>query len=275
MPNTHHQKKKYHKKSALESIEKYAEKKNTTIILIDDLLDPPNTPYIWDHKDKILTISVPRLQKLDEDVLLCLIRKVHSQGGILFNRDKNDVLESFKTYLDKNSNKKILDFFRKKMPESDFEALEMSLFLREQSKKGDDISIYKKEIRDKFGPRGTNISNLCSAGYFEDEFMKLSNELETDEYNAYYELAVGIRARALFVNSEMNVDTIEKAFDGMINKAIQYHIDKFNIHGIGKTNIDNIKKAISNKLKDADSTYSIEKVRHDKNIIEYCVTVNL
>jgi len=275
MPHPKRHLKTYHKRTALESIEKYAEKDSTTIKLIYSLLEPHSALYTWEQKDKILTISVPALQKKNEETLLCLIRKVHSDGGILFKETKNEVLTSYKTYFEKKSNKSTLDFFRKKMPKDDFDALEMSLFLREESKKGHDISIYRKEIRDKFGARGTNISNLCSAGYFEDEFMKLYKELETEDYQKYYELAVGIRARALFINADMNVDDIEEAFDEMVNKATQYHIEEFKIHGIGKTNIKNILKAISNKIKESDSIYTVNKLHHDKNTIEYKVIVSL
>ena len=78
----------------------------------------------------------------------------------------------------------------------------MSLFLRSELKRNRNVSGYKNDIREQFGERGANIANLCTAGYFENEFMPLY-ALSHEEFKEYYELAVKEKARALFVHAYM------------------------------------------------------------------------
>lgn len=236
--------------------------------------------YSWDEKKNILLICVPNLESKDKPVILQILKDFFSQGEILFRETRVDSfftsLDLYKQYAETNSDKQILNFFKDILPKSDFEALRMSLFLRDQKIKGADITTYKKDIRAAFGERGTNISNLCSAHYFEEEFMPLYNNVTEDEFMRYYELVVGKKARALFIHAHMDLTKIEELFYVMLRKAQKYHISEFRIHGIGLENVMNIKKFVSEKYNHAEEEgYIIKKVLDDPKLSAVEFTVEL
>ena len=268
------------KNTTSDRIKELASKKGVTIFLdFNENSDLANmgSCYSYEKNDKILEISANLLHKVDKDLLHEIIRKVHEDGELLWKSTKKQVLLNYTEYAKagNSSDKNILQFFTDVMPKGDYDALKMALYLRDQNAKGRDISVYRKDIRDRFGERGTNISNLCSAGYFDSEFQKLYNEVSKEEFKEYYEIAVGKKARALFVNVHMDEDQIQQEFEVMLAKAIKYHMSEFRIHGKGKTNVVNIKKFITNLQITAEDSFTIKKVYDDEKLtaIEYIVEI--
>ncbi|MHB8261687.1 MAG: hypothetical protein ACYDCN_14720 [Bacteroidia bacterium] len=259
-------------------IKEHAYKKGVMIILdVDGTSEEAlsGSSYSFDSKAKILKIVVPDLEVVDKPLLLEMIVRVHAEGGLTLKNNKKDILESYNKYSNSNKNKEILDFYHPILKSEDFSALKMSLYLRDQKSIGKDISVYKKDIRDRFGTRGANISNLCSAGYFDTEFKNLYEEVSREEFTQYYEIAVGKGARALFVYTEMTVHDIEQSFNFMVEKALKYHLKEFRIHGKGLVNVSKIQKFVEEQAKNPNETYTIEKLYYDKRFaaIEYMVEI--
>lgn len=228
--------------------------------------------YAYEPKKKVLEINVCGLKIIDKTLLLDIIRKVHEDGGFLWKASKQEALDSYAKYSSTNKYKDTLALYSKILTKSDFEALKMSFYLRELDSKGKPIYTYKMDIFEKFGERGANISNLCSSGYFENEF-KLFYETDTvPDFMRYYELAVGEKARALFVHSRMSVENIDTEVNIMVEKALKYHMEDFRIHGKGKVNVQNIKEFAS--LRTDDDDYIMRLVYDDPKLaIEYIVEI--
>ncbi|HEX7413832.1 MAG TPA: hypothetical protein VF411_07275 [Bacteroidia bacterium] len=255
-------------------------KKGVTIILdVDgeiDHLDKTDSTYSYDKSSKILCINVPNLKVTDKEFLFEIIRKVHEDDGLLWEDSKTAALNSYAEYYTKSNKNEILSFFQGYLSVADYTALKMSLFIRYQAKKGRDVNMFKKDIRDKFGDRGANISNLCSSGYFEDEFMPLlKNGGTIQDFQTYYEMAVGAKARALFVHASMSVNDIEKEINIMAEKAIRYHMDDFRVHGRGRHNIDNIEKYVKSISEETDLGFEIKKAYYNErlSVVEYIVEI--
>lgn len=265
---------------SIETIEKLIDKKGITIILDfqDDLiLTKVDSIFSYNEKSKILNILVSKLEDANKALLIKIIRKVHETDGLILKQSKDDELISYSNYIsDSGEDKKILDFFINKLPNDDYFALKMSLFLRNQAKSEKNIFPYKMDIRDKFGDRGVNIANLCSAGYFE-EFISFYKAVSKETFDNYYEMVVGARARALFVNFTMNVAEIEKQINIMVEKAINYHMPDFRVHGKGKNNVSNINEFI--KSRNGKEGYTIHKVNNQIYdnpallVVEYIFTI--
>jgi hypothetical protein len=234
------------------------------------------TEYSYDPDLKFLRIITSVLEQKDKPFLLEIIRLIHDADNLIWKASKQEVLNSFKEYSSHNEDSTTLEFFSKILSADDFSALKLSLYLRSQLAvhKNKDIRVYKEDIRDRFGERGNNIANLCTAGYFEMEFMPLYNEVTEEEFYKYYEIAVGKRARALFVNSGMDVADIEKAFEETLAKAIRYYMSEFRIHGKGNVNVSNIKKFFSSKPA-TEARYIIQKAYDDPKLaaIEYAIKI--
>lgn len=263
-----------------EDIIKLANTKAVTIILdIEGTSEEAKMgcKFAYNRKSKELTVVATLLQDKKKELLLTIIRKVFSSGGIILKQSKEDTLESYIDYTKtNNSDKSILKFFEGVIPKNDYYALKMSLYLRDQQKKGRVINQYKENIRERFGERGANIANLCSAGYFEGEFLPLLyNSVPKESFQEYYEIVIEKKARALFVHRDMGLEDLEKEFNLMLEKALKYHITEFRIHGLGTQNVATIKEFFLNKAADPENRYIIKKFYESEKefIIVYTVTL--
>lgn len=193
-------------------------------------------------------ISVERMEKLKP-----IIKEYIQEGNMLLKTDTSEKLKKVELYnkKDNKDDKRILEFFKDIIPSKDLEALEISLFLREGFKNGYDIKEMKRDIRKKFGDRGNNISNLCTAGYFETFISKLHNETLKEEFNELYEQIVSNYILAVFVNEQMSVFQITEEIKKKINASLRYGFKFVDVHGIGTQNINKIMSCIENN-KDFD-----------------------
>lgn len=265
-------------KPSVNLINKHAFKKGVTIILdFDGTSQEAQMGYSvsYDPKRKILSVVVSQID--DKELIFELIRKVHSNGDLIWKSTKEETLSSYKDYSDSGKDYDLLSFFGGKLTNADYEALKMACFIRNEMLNNRNIYEYKKDIRVRFGDRGANISNLCSAGYFEKEFIPLYNTLSHSEFSEYYELAVGKKARALFVHANMGEFQIEEEFNKMIDKAQKYHMTDFRVHGLGENNVNAIKAFFSQREEEPDENFTIQ-LMYEKQYptlsIEYIVTMN-
>jgi hypothetical protein len=262
-----------------EKIKQLSNKKGVTIFIdMDDHTEESKmgSAYSYSSKTKILTIVASILILKDRQLLLDIIKKSFTGGGLILKSSSEGVLEAYQKYSLNNTDKNILEFFQGIIPRDDYNALKVSLYLRYEQKMGKNIYSDKKDIRDRFGERGANIANLCTAGYFENEFYPLFNAAPRELFNEYYELAVGQKARALFIHAGMKKDEIEIAFNEMLEKAVKYHMNDFRIHGLGNQNVSIIKQFFLAKKTAPDDKYifrkTYEKTDHPL-VIEYVITI--
>jgi len=137
--------------------------------------------YSYNKKTKELTIVASLLEKIDKPLLLDIIRSSFNFEKTIIKDSTVQLLKSYQEYASQPKDKQILSFFENLIPEGDFSALKMALYLRYQAtQKRGNISHLKADIRYRFGDRGVNIANLCSTGYFE-EFMEAYNNAGSKE----------------------------------------------------------------------------------------------
>ena len=267
------------------TIQKHINNPAVTIIIDSDDSSPESqigSAYSYDSRNKVLTIVASILAKIDSGLLNRILVEAHNEGTVILKATKEDILNSYTKYVSENPDQKTLEFFKPILEndlklKDDFFALKMSLYLRDQSKKGQRIHNYKNDIRNRFGDRGANIANLCTAGYFENEFMPLYNTVSKNEFYEYYENAVGNKARALFVHFGMDNDLITAEFDNMIAKGLKYHMRDFRVHGIGSQNVFSIKRFFSTRAAAENEKFIIQKTYESASsisipAIEYTVT---
>lgn len=233
------------------------------------------SPYSYSSKSKTLKIVAPLLGELDKPLLLEIIRKVFTGGGLLWKVEKFETLNSYKEYESGSEYKNILAFFNGILSKEDFLALKMALFIRSEKEKGKNVAGLKKDIFNSLGERGANIANLCTAGYFENEFMPLYNIMPREQFEEYYELAVGKKARALFVHSGMGEHEMQVAFDEMLEKALKYHMADFRVHGLGVQNVATIKTFFSLRQAEPDNRFIVRRIfeKIDFPSIEYITII--
>jgi len=200
-----------------------------------------------------------------------------------FNKDEIYLIENIKTqlfdnlyeYKSENKDSYILNFFKPILSKVDYLALRDSLFLRSRFVKNEDIRSLKKDIRYSYGERGNSISNLCTAGYFENIMIPLYNENQK-EFFSYYDIAVDRGITALFVSSKMRIQVIKSEIKRKITSAKSYgQLKTFHIHGIGKGNINKIKRCLSELKKEIKINFIEKNVFLENNTHIFVVEINL
>lgn len=200
--------------------------------------------YIYDSEKKQLNLHYDLLSNEEKTTVAEVFRERLEEGKqILENKTSNLLEELLFFQKNKGTNEKILEFFKPIIPPDDLEALECSLYLRDAFLKGKNVSLYKEDIRKRFGDRGNNIANLCTAGYFEGFLMPLYNNFQS-QFNELYGVIVGKSVLAIFVHSQMTELMIKNEFKHKMELSKKYGLKFIHIHGIGEGNIKTIKKCI-------------------------------
>jgi len=200
--------------------------------------------YFHDEEENRLLINYDELEEIEKQNLSQVFKDKVESGGEIFEEKTEKLLKDlYKYQKSKAEDKRILDFFNSIIPKDDFEALEASLYLRKRFGEKIDVGILKGDIRKRFGDRGNNIANLCTAGYFENFLMPLYNSSKED-FKKIYEVVVSKSAMAIFVHSLMEEDKITSELKRKIELSKRYGLDFIHVHGIGEKNIRTIKNWI-------------------------------
>jgi hypothetical protein len=160
------------------------------------------------------------------------------------------LLERLYQYNIKEDNK-ILDFFKNILSPSDWNVLRDSLFLRSEfiNQQGNTRQL-KADIISRYGERGGVISNMCTAGYFEEVMMPLAKKNVTEFWH-YYDIAIDKGIVALFVNNKMGATKLKEDITKKLNSAKTYGLKTIHIHGIGDKNINKIKSYLTEESLDS------------------------
>lgn len=216
--------------------------------------DNKNKKYEY-HDNRVLNINI---NSSDEKMLLMikeLLKSFKEEGGILLEDRTKQIFEDVSSVSKDKENERLLDFFKGILPVQDIEILRASLIIRSLYNKKQNISYLKEGLIMRYGERGNNISNLCTAGYFETIIKPLYDHMysETDFYlNKFlnrYEVIVTQYPFAVFVGKSMSYEELTKEVFNKMIAGKKYGSTFVNIHGIGTRNIELINKLIEENKK--------------------------
>jgi len=199
-----------------------------------------------------LGINLSKLTQSEKDVIKPLIPQAVAAGALLLEDKSIERIEDIELKEKTPDEKEVLAFFVGKIPHADYTALRASLYLRKRFSEGadrDEIAKLKGEIIWKYSKRGRNISDLCSAGYFETliktifEEKVLSGYTETEIFDTY-NLIVEEGTLTVFVSIGMSPDQVRREIEEKIKRNKRYGLHLLYIHGIGRTNIETIRMVI-------------------------------
>lgn len=141
-------------------------------------------------------------------------------------------------------------FFQGKIPHQDMIILRAAYYLRTVHERGDNVKELKASITQRYGQRGSNISNLCSAGYFESYIRPLYDTLSGREgftlsmFQENYDFIIDNYPFAFFVNGQQDLaDLTQKIIDKLLFNR-RYGLHKLTIHAIGRDNIAKVKQLL-------------------------------
>ena len=178
---------------------------------------------------KTITVYLNKLSYKEKSILEKHLKKCFNQDQLKFiESEKVDLIERLLNY-NKEDDGSTLLFFKDILTPFDLNVLRDSLFLRNEFINGRNISSLKRDILMAYGERGNIISNLCSAGYFEEVMIPLYNSSQK-EYYSFYDLAVDRAVKAFFVNSGMTVSKITQEIERRVASAHSSGLKSINIH---------------------------------------------
>lgn len=222
------------------------------------------SPATYSDEKQELVLNFAGLSELQKQKLKLVLQDYLDEDNKLLQTETDTLLEKLYQYSKENIDKQVLEFFRPIIPFKDSEALEAALYLRSAFKKHDDVSKLKEDIRDSFGIRGSNIANLCTAGYFEEFLMPLYNASK-ERFEELYNVIVQNAVLAVFVHQAMKPSDIPIEIEQKIKISRKYGISFIHIHGIGERNVKKIKECIQ-KQKDFFKFFE-KKIFEKENII--------
>jgi len=200
--------------------------------------------------------------------------EVLRKGSILLEKKAKTVLDDITTTQNLPNNEALLTFFKGKIPPIDYEILRASLVIRAMHEAGKGVTEIKDGLVSKYGDRGRNIANLCSAGYFENLIRPLYEEMNKDrdfsqqKFLDRYDVIITQVTFAVFVSHRMSYEDLKIRVKKkmIINK--QYGIDFLHLHGIGEVNIAKINRFLKEL---SDQLRSVPKRDEDERYINVTI----
>lgn len=199
-----------------------------------------NKEFYHDPDAKKLDIFEENLSTAKKKSLADIIRSERDRGNEIFEDEAAFLLAKLRTYEKTKSDKQVLEFFKPLIPENDYEALKCALYLRHAFEKGESTQRLKEDIRFRFDVRGSNIANLCTAGYFESFLMPLYNA-SPKRFKELYDVSVKTAFPGVFVHTTKTANIISNEIVSKIKMCKKYGVPFLYVHGIGNTNIAKIK----------------------------------
>ncbi|HRN90673.1 MAG TPA: hypothetical protein PK265_02495 [Candidatus Saccharibacteria bacterium] len=205
----------------------------------------------------ILNVQTDINGKLSTETLAQLreaIMPAFESGDILLLQDSaKETVVNYKNFEANEEVIELLDFFQGKIIQTDMNLLRTGLYEAYliENDELDTAQQVKRNAVNRFGPRGKNIINLASGGYFSTHIRPLYEALseqpgfEMSAFNKEYEQIVNELPFAIFVHNGINKEEILTQLEDKTERNIKYGVseDTIILNGFG-ANADRIESLI-------------------------------
>jgi hypothetical protein len=208
-----------------------------------------NNKFESDNETGTIKVNWEKLTESERSQLRPIIKEEYEKSGYILEDNAHKLIFDFKEQEKIPNFQEVFDYFKEKIPPSDINILRAALYLRVTSEKRGEIAVLKGRIVQQYGMRGRNVTNLCSAGYFEGWLKPLYEDIEKTEedkaevlriFRKIYNNIVEELPWTVFVGFTSTEDGIKKEIIEKMENNKKYGIPFLNIHAIGKANISKI-----------------------------------
>lgn len=195
---------------------------------------------------KTININVSTLNQKDMPAIKKLIRQAISENKLLIEEKANTRLQDIAKTKNNPDSTSLLEFFKGKISNNDLEILRASLYVKTVYGRGDQVGELKDDIITRYGARGRNIVNLCTAGYFSSLIKPLFEDMVDQQgfkpswYLEVFDTIIDQSPVAVFVSSSTTKDQLLSEVEARIRINKRYGIHYLNIHGISEQNVEKI-----------------------------------
>jgi|GEM_PF-6566781 len=167
------------------------------------------------------------------------------------------------------------------IPPRDIPLLRACLFLRARFQAGVPVEDMKGQIVRVYGPRGRNFANLVSAGYLEQWFWPIYEELQRAypddpdlgkaKFRSLYNSIVNDLPWTEFVSSRASKNTISDHIAGKMKRNLEMGVRYLNVHGLGEANVKKVMLLLPEIQKQTGAT----AVQVDKDVARIFVRLEI
>lgn len=228
--------------------------------------------YEINEESKTLGISINKLTAEEKRKLKEIIELQLQENTPLLETKSKQTVDDIKSK--EASSKEILEFFSDKLSDKDLKIIKAALYVREVFNDAKSITRLKAEIIRRYGDYGRNVTNLCSANYFEEWIIPAYQELKKTtpdkeelkrRFQKFYSTIVNELPFTEFIGRATSLGEIEEIITDKIMKNIEYGHRFFNIHGIGRANIDKIREIVQKLEQNIPGLH--KSIQEEDNII--------
>lgn len=204
-----------------------------------------NKKYVFQNNTIILNLNVTGKQTKKRICGAC--KETYAQRQSLITETKRTEIKTIIAHEQDPDATHLLMWARELVPLADIPILRACCVLRVHHKLGEPVAKFKEDITKRYGERGRNLANLCSADYFETWFFKI-NESLLEKFGAkegrrrfllLYEEIVTKQPWTIFVSHAM---TEEELGELILNRLCSYRTGFVYVHGLGNANTSKIEK---------------------------------
>lgn len=208
-------------------------------------IDQPTISSIYDKDNNILHIDTRKLSQQQVNELRVIANESIDQGSYILETGVKELLDGFYAFNKSSDYSGSLKTLEPIIPSADYGALELAYFIKSRLDKRDGINVgdLKSQIAFKYGKRGNHITNLCTAGYFENLLIPIHNQAP-GIFEEYYNLIVEEEALTFFIHGQLTDSEIVSTIESKISRASAYGLPVIYIHSRGKKNNATTKRAI-------------------------------
>lgn len=226
-----------------------------------------------DKSTKIYNVTINVLSLTDasqkELVQEVLKEYVHGNGGQpLIADETSEGIKDFLLTEESTDVNKIINSIKEFIPEEDIRIIRAANHVNRKFKERvGSVDRLKEDIGFRWGQRGRDITNLLTAGYFENYIVPvLTGKVETPfpklSRAKFYEIVVNEKAFSVFVPKGITDEELKtKIINQSIRNVEEYSRNYVNIHALGVINVRKVKNVIK-ELAETEQFYNFVLYSH-------------
>lgn len=217
-----------------------------------------NSPITINSTGDKVELNIPHLPaQAQAEIESIIARTIDESDGFILEETALSRIEQIQEYERQPEVKEEIDYFRRIIPAKDITTLRACFYLRRLYTQGDkstEVSRLKDQIRRCHGKRGSNMANLCSAGYFDtwikplyEEMCRLEPDAATriERFQKIYNTILEEQPWTIFVCHSMTEEQLVDQILYKLEKIRSYGTDFLNIHALSSPNVLKVRNVLS------------------------------
>lgn len=219
-----------------------------------------NEPLTIDDGSNEAVLDIDAIPENKRDEVQAQLREGRLEQGQISSNSAYEKTREIEGQTDNSRIHETLEFFEPKISDEHLDILRSALVLREVFEDDEvylsrqEVNRWRSDIREKHGPDAFSITNLCTAGYFDQgrylrelyQEMKESDDWKEGDYQEIFEDIVENEPFTVFVSRGDDDHHLKERVYEKLGKCQKYDVDVsfIDVRGMGKANRRKIERLL-------------------------------